>query len=78
MISTRPFLKIPTHEYVVPRSIPITVPTSNRKEENRYYRVYKRNLLGLSCSAAKENVNVVVAIISRVVNIFMFIERMMC
>lgn len=28
MISTRPFLKIPTHEYVVPRSIPMTVPTS--------------------------------------------------
>ena len=26
MISTRPFLYTPTHEYVVPRSIPMTVP----------------------------------------------------
>ncbi len=29
MISTRPFLKMPTQEYVVPRSIPITVPISS-------------------------------------------------
>ena len=28
MISTRPFLKTPTQEYVVPKSIPITVPIS--------------------------------------------------
>ena len=29
MISTRPFWKTPTHEYVVPKSIPMTVPRSS-------------------------------------------------
>jgi len=41
-----------------------------------FYDVNNGNLPFLSSSAAKENVKAVVAIIRRIVNIFMLIERM--
>lgn len=67
---------MPTHEYVVPRSMPITVPISKRRlyEVNSYFESRVR-LPFLLSSAARESVNAMLAIINRLVKRFMFANR---